>query len=402
MSTNKPESSQFAKIGVVSIYKNAGKTKTSYRLRWYVDNKQVKITVNHANIATTIAAQIDTDISNGIYHPKEYYDPKKKIAKLVIDENYRYLDYLWLEWKKIEHEYAPNSLDKHKRIDTILRHANKLELRLDNAHKLLEFMRMGYSDATIYRDLNPVIACVNYWVKLGKVKHNPYPAIKAQLRPKKLDNKGRFTADERARILRALRGDDTLSFYADICHFLFYTGLRPSEVIPLTWGDLDREKGVIKVTKTYSKGQLRNNTKQGKKGKIVHRVHKMSDSAEAVVENIFNELIDLNIGINSGDLIFVSPENCYINWRNFTRRIWNPLINDLVSLGKVKKYLKPYCMRHTYITNEIKHNTPLHIIAAQVGTSIEMLTKVYLISNEWWIDSQSDLSKYKEYAEAFK
>lgn len=78
-------------------------------------------------------------------------------------------------------------------------------------------------------------------------------------------------------------------------------------------------------------------------------------------------------------------------------------MNELVELKQVRRYLKPYCMRHTFITNEIKKNTPIYIIAQQCGTSIKMITKTYLVSNDWWLDDDElNLEQYDSFIQEYK
>ena len=260
-------------------------------------------------------------------------------------------------------------------------------MRIDNAHEFLAHYRSDYADGTIKRDLAVVVACVNYWVKLGVVNHNPYPAIKSQLKPKKQDNKGRFTKDEQTAISECFVDSENSSDYSLLVDFLFETGLRPEEAIALTWSDIDLQNFIITINKTYSKGELRHNTKQGKKGHIVHRKYKASERLMRWLYIPYNHLV--HSGVNSDDvLVFPAPTGTYINWGNFNKRHWKPLLLKLVEEKKVRKYLKLYCMRHAAITNMIKRGDRLDVIAAQVGTSIEMITKTYLVSNDWWLDEE--------------
>lgn len=384
------------RIGVVSIYQNNGK-KPTYSLRWYVSGIQEKLTIKNHDIALSKAIEINRDIGNGIYHDKSCYDPRKSLEKAKQDNQYKRLDYLFREWEKLDHGYAHTTLFTHRRIKQVLTLVNDDSLYLDNSHEFLKEYRKMYADGTIKRDIAVIIACVNYWVKLGKVPHNPYPVIKSQLKPKKQDNKGRFTSKERGHILTSFLDWDEESIYTthyNFVKFLFLTGLRPEEVIPLNWNDLIN--GILTISKTYSKGELRHNTKQGKKDNIVHRKYVLNDEQENFLDDIFYESRP-----DEYDLIFPSPTGTYINWGNFIRRVWKPSLNKLVEQGKVRRYLKPYCMRHTYITSQIKKGTDLHIIAQKCGTSIEMITKTYLISNDWWVDGDVNLDKYDSYVKHY-
>jgi hypothetical protein len=284
-------------VGSVNVYEVQNKRKNTYRIRWYnAEKKQQSLSVKAIAIAQHTALKIAQDIALNIYHPRDYYDPKKSLEKQAIDHKYSKLDYLWNEWEKLDHGYSESSLLTHRRIKQVFTLVTDKALSLDNAHDFLTEYRKMYSDGTIYRDMAVIVACVNYWVRIGKVKFNPYPAIKSQLRVNKGinkdDNKGRFTEDEQRRIINSfcIKGNDNStgnpSHYLRLIQFLFLTGLRPSEVVPLTWGDIDWNKGIISINKTMVKGHIRNNTKQGKKDKIIHRKYVMNNEQKDFLRGI--------------------------------------------------------------------------------------------------------------------
>ena len=134
------------------------------------------------------------------------------------------------------------------------------------------------------------------------------------------------------------------------------------------------------INKTYSNNIKRNNTKQGKGNKEVHRIYLMNESVRKCLKEIVNR---------DSDPVFPScRDGSYVNQKNFSRRYWQRVVKGLVADGAVNKYLRMYCTRHTFITNQVLKLVPLHIIASQVGTSVEMIVKTYLVSNEWWHDDQ--------------
>ncbi|AFY38671.1 hypothetical protein Lepto7376_2390 [[Leptolyngbya] sp. PCC 7376] len=261
------------KIGSISVYLSDA-NKQSYRIRWRAFDKQHSLTVTDLVAAQSIAIEINRDLSQSIYHTRDYYDPRKSIERQLIDEQYKDLNFLFCEWEKLEHDYAHTTLQNHKRVRDFIASLPKELRKLDNSHRFLEAYRSRYAESTIDRDLQVISACVNHWVKLGKVPHNPYPVIRGLLKPKKQQNKGRFTATEKDRILRRI-GDGNV--YRDLYQFLFMTGLRPEEAVPLTWGNFDNIKGLININKTYTACQLRRNTKQGKKDKIVTRKYRVNE-----------------------------------------------------------------------------------------------------------------------------
>lgn len=390
---NRPNTNLPCKIGRVNIdlYRER-----KYRLRWTVEGKREALTVsdktdpNGFYIAETIARHISDDLINGTYKQKSEYDPKEKVKQNIERLIYSNLKTLWYEYIPQRQDYS-NSTNKvtNKRVEKWLDELPEKALLLENAHLLLDELRGNYSDSTIDRTLQSITACVNYWVKLGKVSKNPYPILRATLSPKNINKtKGRFTKAEQQAIIDAFRNNDYSkkssifpdSYYWHFIEFLFLTGLRPEEAIALTWSDVKWNINQIIINKTYSNNSRRNNTKQGKGNKEVHRIYLMNKDVRKCLERIVHR---------HSNLIFSSCRNGgYINQKNFSRRYWQRVVKGLVADGKVKKYLRMYCTRHTFITNQVLKLVPLHIIASQVGTSVKMIVKTYLVSNEWWHDEQ--------------
>ncbi|MFZ5557060.1 MAG: tyrosine-type recombinase/integrase [Pseudomonadota bacterium] len=87
----------------------------------------------------------------------------------------------------------------------------------------------------------------------GAIERNPVDRVKNL--PNRLEEPDPFTPEEIAKILDALPAQGRHFF-----QFAFWTGLRTSELIALEWGDVDWNKGVLRVRRA----SVRKRTKQTK------------------------------------------------------------------------------------------------------------------------------------------
>jgi integrase len=67
---------------------------------------------------------------------------------------------------------------------------------------------------------------------------------------------------------------------------------------------------------------------------------------------------------------------------DFRRRAYSTVIKGLVKDGKVHKYLKPYCLRHSFITRLVREGVDIATIAALSGNSTEVILDSYLASRK--------------------
>lgn len=75
---------------------------------------------------------------------------------------------------------------------------------------------------------------------------------------------------------------------------------------------------------------------------------------------------------NPNEPLFSSPTGREINHRNFTRRIWKPLLESLEI-----PYRKPYNSRHTVVTRALESGHDPVTVASLTGHRVETLFKNY-------------------------
>ena len=210
---------------------------------------------------------------------------------------------------------------------------------------------------------------------------------------KELENDRRsFTKGERDIIIKAFYESSrtAIKSLAPLIEFYFLTGCRTSEALPLTWKDIDFERGVIRFSK--SMGLSTNKIKETKTGEV--RIFYFGENSR------LRELLLKIKSESSSDLVFVSQKKRYISffgvsnaWKGRSHKKtladgtekeyhYPGIVTQLVEQGAIGGYLSLYHTRHTYITltahaNRANNNALLHIASA-CGNSVDVILRHYL------------------------
>lgn len=153
--------------------------------------------------------------------------------------------------------------------------------------------------------------------------------------------------------------------------FAFYTGMRPSEILAITWADIDLDNKTAFVCKNTCRGVLNYSTKTGV-DRIVHlsdralaSLYKMNPQPEHLHQPVFNNaLSELRMTPSSSNRV-----------EAFNRA--------LKKLG-----IRPrsaYVTRHTFATLCLMAGVNPAFLAEQLGHSVIMLLKTYAK----WLDSDN-------------
>lgn len=184
-----------------------------------------------------------------------------------------------------------------------------------------------------------------------------------------------FTLDEIGKILEASEGTSE-----DLFEFAFWTGLRTSELIALTWADIDLENSKVHV----NKAEVRGITK-GTKTESGHRVVQLLKPARNALKRSKAN------SSNSWNRVFMNPK---------TGRPWS-------SDGQIRKtawapalkragipYRRPYQTRHTYASQMLTMGADPMWVAQQMGhRDWGMIRKVY---GRWIKESRPDIEQKLE------
>lgn len=298
---------------------------------------------------------INADIINDCFDPTlERYQPqaKKKIEpvtpiKTVQMPNIATLYAQYIEERKEQvspNTYAMNYLLWLKRLKNPELNEECLQVSEVGAIKLLEFYSSKYTNNANKRLFDQLTACCRWALERKTIDLliNPYEKVKSLIPKQKKKRKvpASFTKEEIGQILEAFAANQYYCHYTNYVAFLFSTGARPSEVVCLTWQDIDDR--FIHFNKRMVETE---------KGKIVQPGLKSEDKRKFPLNNLIKSILqNQKEKALSGELIFPSPDGMMIHIQNFSRRAWKTILTELEF-----KYKRPYTSRSSFITHTLEH-----------------------------------------------
>jgi integrase len=377
---------EYAKVGRVTV-DIKGK---SYRIRLtYPEKNRHEFSISRVSpegwtTAIKAAQLINRDCDLGDFDDTyARYSPihakKLEIANQVKEYNLLELWELYKENNK--HRVAKTTqINSWKQFGLILKKVDKQNLLLKNSSNFIKQCLESYSSSTIKSAFTKTLhPCVNQAVEQGLIPKNPYKDI---LLPKKQKAPiESFSPNEIKAIIGAFYSDEFCpnksayrhSHYARFVELLALTGCRPEEAIALTWDDIKERssKMFIRFNKACSLGILLSHTKN-----YTIRLFPCNEQLREVISDI------PEYPRNKLNLLFPSQEGKYIDQGNFRQRYWKKVIDGLVAQGKVEKYLKPYCLRHSFITRMIREGVDIATVASLAGNQTDTIVKHYLASRK--------------------
>jgi integrase len=166
-----------------------------------------------------------------------------------------------------------------------------------------------------------------------------------------------FSLVDVQRVMATVRAD-----YKDYFTVRFLTGMRTGEVHGLKWKYIDWDLRIIRVRETFVLGEDEYTKTDGSQRDI--------QMSQPVFEALQRQL---RVTGKVCDYVFCSQTLQPLDNKNFSDRIWYPLLRNL---GLEKR--RPYQMRHTAATLWLASGEAPEWIANQLGhTSTEMLFRVY-------------------------
>lgn len=149
--------------------------------------------------------------------------------------------------------------------------------------------------------------------------------------------------------------------YAPFPSFIAATGLRPEEWQALERRDVDRQGGVITVSRTVSAGAI---TELGKTNRSRRQVP-LSPRAQDALDGLPPRL--------DTPLIFPAPSGGLINTNNFRNRVWAPAIEA----AGIRNPARIYDLRCTFASNALAAGVSVFELARIMGTSVSMIERSY-------------------------
>lgn len=300
---------------------------------------------------------INSDIFNEVFdNSLEKYKPKVKrseptpIAKNPLASIADlYEKYIAIRKPQVSpNTYALNYLEWLKRLNSCKQ--EHLQVSEQSAIALLEYLEGKYTTDANRRLFDQLTACCRWAMNSGKIHLaiNPYEKIGRQIprAKKKRGNPNFFSKEEIGQIIEGFAESQYYSHYTNYISFLFATGARPSEVVCLTWQDIDDR--FIHFDKRMVETE---------NGKIIDSGLKTEDKRKFPINNLVRRILQNQQERNlPGDLVFPSPTGLMIHIQNFSRRAWKSVMASLEL-----KYKRPYTSRASFITLGLEHLDPKDI-----------------------------------------
>ncbi|NJM66377.1 MAG: DUF3596 domain-containing protein [Acaryochloris sp. RU_4_1] len=266
---------------------------------------------------------------------------------------------------------------------TLVRDYGKIAKRLQSIPRSVEdavgvrdWLLKQYSSEIARRTLIQINACCKWAVKSGLMSENAFEGMAGDIKKVKREtSRAPFSQAEQDAIIEAFEQNTYSSKFAPVPHsyyvsyvrFLFMTGCRSEEAIALKWKHISADCLKIQFKEARpSDTRILGETKTGKA-----RTFPCNESLKAFL---------LSIKLKTAkpdDLVFFAPSGKTIDSHNFLNRIWKPVVESLVTAGKVEQYLPQYNIRHTFITLALENGLDAKDVARLVGNSPEIIYRHY-------------------------
>lgn len=378
------ENQSKARIGKVSIDIKANR----YRIRFtYPKGRSHELRIAQVTedgwlTALRAAKLINQDIDLGIFDDTyAKYSPthakRLELAQKETVRSYNIIE-LWERYKELSKDRIAATSQTYwwKDVDRYLNQTPKDLLALDKAQEFLQYLQTKYAASTIntlFRSfLHPAI---NSGIQSELIKSNPFYKLTF---PKQIKKPIQCYEPEEIKLILDAFAKNIYnpkssrykhSYYYSYVSFLSLVGCRPEEALALVKKDIrvKGDKTYIRFNKSYSKGILLPHTKTHE-----IRLFPVNEQLKAL----------LNIIPKEQDLLFQGVKGGYINHHRWRESNWRRVIDGLVYDGVLEQYLKPYCLRHSFITRLIRDGWDIATVARISGNTPETIIKHYLAAKD--------------------
>jgi integrase len=324
-------------------------------------------------LAQETAFQIQRDIEYGEFDPT-YQKYKPQSALTTVDDvtplitAIPTLSELWSQYSEVRKPgKSPSTVRMY---GWIANHLERCPHKSPNDSQAVFDWLSGHVPAeSTKRLLTQLSACCKWARKSGLLDSNPFDGMAAEVKTKKTGTEEEeinpFTKEERDRIIAAFKENRYYKYYAPLVEFLFYTGCRPSEAVALQW------KHISSSTVTFERALVYG----GRAGLVLKKGLKTQERRKFPVNSQLATLLKAirPFKYDPETLVFPSRQEKLIDWHNFTNRAWMTVLKSLPDI----EYRNPYQTKHTFCSLCRAADIPSIQIAKWVGTSPEMIDRVY-------------------------
>lgn len=236
---------------------------------------------------------------------------------------------------------------------------------IDIKRYLVGFEKQGYAAQTVSVELCILRAILSYAVMAGDIDVNPAAEVRIS---KGLPKKTRESlTEEQEQAVNIQWKDAEFGLFA---LFLLYTGMRKGEALAVSYKDIDRKKGVIRVNKKLSYAGRNRPVLQDwtKSANGIREVPLLAPLAAALPKGRIGLVFP---GADGG---YMTDCELYRNWRSFCLDIG---FVEKTPDGEVSFPITPHCFRHSFATICYEAGLDPRQAAKICGDTPETLEKVY-------------------------
>jgi len=269
-----------------------------------------------------------------------------------------YLDTCWLE-----KGLSDNSLDSYRRDLTAfarwLDQAHGLHLQAATDSHLNQYLshrfQQQFNARSTARFLSAVRGFYQYQVRENRLQHDPsaqvdMPKLGKPL-PKSLSEK------DVERLLLAPDPDDPIGLRDKaMLELLYACGLRVTELVSITTGDINLRQGVVRLMGKGSK----------------ERLVPMGEEAIHWLVRYMKEARPALLASPDGDILFPSSRG-----QRMTRQTFWHRIKHHVQVAGINASVSPHTLRHAFATHLLNHGADLRVVQMLLGHSDLSTTQIY-------------------------
>jgi integrase len=341
-------------------------------------------TKDNRKAAQAKAKLIESDIAYDRFDISKY-KRSEVLSDQTVSQSLSQLDEIWLRFIEFKRgQCSPSTMEQMYKVFSS--YVMKLPtFELERSGEIFDWITRKVPPDSAKRLIIRLSACCKWAMKSGLIDQNPFEGLAAQVKlPKSSqgDEIDPFTAEERDRILEALKTDALCSKFSRVKHshywayvyFAFFTGARTSEIIALQWRHIELVATPTDEQAKLGRIRFEEAVVESADGRVQKKGLKTQERREFPINRqLYQFLISIRPEeAKSKDLLFCAPNGGWLHTSNFSRRVWKPLLEGLGI-----RHRKVYACRHTFITLALQAGMPIPDIARLVGNSPKVILDHY-------------------------